>query len=44
MQIGAVYPQTELGGNPDAVRRIASVRYDLDRAARPAWRAPAVIA
>jgi len=22
MQIGAVYPQTELGGNPDAVRRI----------------------
>lgn len=28
----------------DAVRRIASVRYDLDRAARPAWRSPAVIA
>ncbi|WP_041832079.1 PLP-dependent aminotransferase family protein [Actinoplanes sp. N902-109] len=28
----------------DAVRRIASVRYDLDRAARPAWRTPAVIA
>jgi DNA-binding transcriptional MocR family regulator len=28
----------------DAVRRVASVRYDLDRGARPAWRAPAVIA
>ncbi|MET0417933.1 MAG: PLP-dependent aminotransferase family protein [Actinoplanes sp.] len=28
----------------EAVRRIASVRYDLDRAARPSWRTPAVIA
>ncbi len=28
----------------EAVRRIASVRYDLDRATRPAWRSPAVIA
>lgn len=28
----------------EAVRRIASVRHDLDRAARPAWRSPAVIA
>jgi DNA-binding transcriptional MocR family regulator len=28
----------------EAVRRIASVRHDLDRASRPAWRAPAVIA
>jgi DNA-binding transcriptional MocR family regulator len=28
----------------EAVRRIASVRHDLDRANRPAWRAPAVIA
>jgi DNA-binding transcriptional MocR family regulator len=28
----------------EAVRRIASVRYDLDRAARPTWRTPAVIA
>jgi len=28
----------------EAVRRIASVRHDLDRAARPAWRTPAVIA
>jgi DNA-binding transcriptional MocR family regulator len=28
----------------EAVKRIASVRYDLDRGARPAWRAPAVIA
>ncbi|MDT5039289.1 MAG: hypothetical protein QOE51_274, partial [Actinoplanes sp.] len=27
-----------------AVRRIASVRYDLDRSGRPAWRRPAVIA
>jgi hypothetical protein len=26
------------------VRRIAEVRHDLDRAARPSWRAPAVIA
>ena len=24
MRIGAVYPQIELGGDPDAVRRIAS--------------------
>jgi DNA-binding transcriptional MocR family regulator len=28
----------------EAVRRIASVRHDLDRAGRPAWRTPAVIA
>jgi DNA-binding transcriptional MocR family regulator len=28
----------------EAVRRIASVRHDLDRASRPAWRTPAVIA
>ena len=28
----------------EAVRRIASVRYDLDRGARPAWRTPSVIA
>jgi len=28
----------------EAVRRIASVRHDLDHAARPAWRTPAVIA
>jgi bifunctional pyridoxal-dependent enzyme with beta-cystathionase and maltose regulon repressor activities len=28
----------------EAVRRIASVSYDLDRAGRPAWRRPAVIA
>ncbi|MEV4809975.1 PLP-dependent aminotransferase family protein [Micromonospora avicenniae] len=28
----------------DAVGRIAAVRYDLDRAARPQWREPAVIA
>ncbi|GGQ51721.1 putative GntR-family regulatory protein [Couchioplanes caeruleus subsp. azureus] len=28
----------------EAIRRIASVRHDLDRAARPAWRTPAVIA
>jgi DNA-binding transcriptional MocR family regulator len=28
----------------EAVRRIASVRYDLDRGARPSWRTPAVIA
>lgn len=28
----------------EAVRRIASVRYDLDRGARPTWRTPAVIA
>jgi DNA-binding transcriptional MocR family regulator len=28
----------------DAVRRIASVRYDLDRGPRPSWRTPAVIA
>ncbi|WIM98165.1 PLP-dependent aminotransferase family protein [Actinoplanes oblitus] len=28
----------------EAVRRIASVRHDLDRVARPAWRTPAVIA
>ncbi|MEV6599487.1 PLP-dependent aminotransferase family protein [Actinoplanes sp. NPDC051346] len=28
----------------EAIRRIASVRHDLDRATRPAWRAPAVIA
>ncbi len=28
----------------EAVRRIASVRHDLDRAAGPAWRTPAVIA
>jgi DNA-binding transcriptional MocR family regulator len=34
-------PEEEL---EEAVRRIASVRYDLDRASRPAWRAPAVIA
>ncbi|AGZ40323.1 DeoR family transcriptional regulator [Actinoplanes friuliensis DSM 7358] len=27
----------------EAVRRIASVRHDLDRASRPAWRSPAVI-
>ena len=28
----------------EAIRRIASVRHDLDRTARPAWRTPAVIA
>ena len=28
----------------DAVHRIAAVRYDLDRASRPQWREPAVIA
>jgi DNA-binding transcriptional MocR family regulator len=28
----------------EAVRRIAEVRYDLDRTARPLWRTPAVIA
>jgi DNA-binding transcriptional MocR family regulator len=28
----------------EAVRRIASVRHDLDRGARPAWRTPTVIA
>ncbi|MGK5684551.1 PLP-dependent aminotransferase family protein [Actinoplanes sp. URMC 104] len=28
----------------EAVRRIASVRHDLDRTARPSWRTPAVIA
>ena len=28
----------------EAIRRIASVRHDLDRAPRPAWRSPAVIA
>ena len=28
----------------EAVRRIASVRHDLDRGRRPAWRTPAVIA
>jgi DNA-binding transcriptional MocR family regulator len=28
----------------EAVRRIASVRHDLDRASRPTWRTPAVIA
>ncbi|MEV4637209.1 PLP-dependent aminotransferase family protein [Actinoplanes sp. NPDC049548] len=28
----------------EAIRRIASVRHDLDRASRPAWRTPAVIA
>jgi DNA-binding transcriptional MocR family regulator len=28
----------------EAVRRIAAVRYDLDQAARPSWRTPAVIA
>jgi DNA-binding transcriptional MocR family regulator len=28
----------------EAVRRIAAVRHDLDRASRPAWRTPAVIA
>ena len=28
----------------EAVRRIASVRHDLDHASRPAWRAPSVIA
>ncbi|GIM96384.1 PLP-dependent aminotransferase family protein [Paractinoplanes toevensis] len=28
----------------DAVKRIASVRYDLDRGIRPSWRSPAVIA
>ncbi|MEV8507737.1 PLP-dependent aminotransferase family protein [Actinoplanes sp. NPDC051475] len=28
----------------EAIRRIASVRHDLDRATRPAWRTPAVIA
>jgi DNA-binding transcriptional MocR family regulator len=28
----------------DAVRRIAEVHHDLDRAARPSWRTPAVIA
>ena len=27
----------------EAIRRIASVRHDLDRAGRPAWRTPAVI-
>ncbi len=28
----------------EAVRRIASVRHDLDHSSRPSWRAPAVIA
>jgi DNA-binding transcriptional MocR family regulator len=28
----------------EAIRRIASVRHDLERATRPAWRTPAVIA
>jgi DNA-binding transcriptional MocR family regulator len=28
----------------EAVRRIASIRHDLDRTTRPAWRTPAVIA
>ncbi|MBX6355122.1 MAG: aminotransferase class I/II-fold pyridoxal phosphate-dependent enzyme, partial [Micromonosporaceae bacterium] len=28
----------------DAVRRLAEARYDLDRATRPLWRTPAVIA
>jgi DNA-binding transcriptional MocR family regulator len=28
----------------EAVHRIASVRHDLDRAGRPTWRTPAVIA
>jgi DNA-binding transcriptional MocR family regulator len=28
----------------EAVKRIASVRYDLDRGVRPSWRTPAVIA
>jgi DNA-binding transcriptional MocR family regulator len=28
----------------EAVRRIASVRHDLERASRPAWRTPSVIA
>jgi DNA-binding transcriptional MocR family regulator len=28
----------------DAVRRLATARYDLDRVARPLWRTPAVIA
>jgi DNA-binding transcriptional MocR family regulator len=28
----------------EVIRRIATVRHDLDRAARPAWRTPAVIA
>lgn len=28
----------------EAVRRIAAVRYDLDRAVRPQWRSPSVIA
>jgi hypothetical protein len=28
----------------EAVQRIAAVRYDLDRAARPRWSTPAVIA
>jgi DNA-binding transcriptional MocR family regulator len=34
-------PPDDLAG---AVRRIAAVRYDLDRTARPLWRTPAVIA
>jgi DNA-binding transcriptional MocR family regulator len=28
----------------EAVRRIAEVHHDLDRAVRPSWRSPAVIA
>jgi DNA-binding transcriptional MocR family regulator len=28
----------------EAIRRIASVRHDLDRASRPAWRTPAIVA
>ncbi|WP_067498206.1 PLP-dependent aminotransferase family protein [Actinoplanes sp. TFC3] len=28
----------------EAIKRIASVRYDLDRASRPTWRSPVVIA
>lgn len=34
-------PQAELA---EAVRRIAAVRYDLDRGPRPSWRTPTVIA
>ncbi|MBF9133572.1 PLP-dependent aminotransferase family protein [Plantactinospora sp. S1510] len=34
-------PATELA---EAVRRIAAVRYDIDRAERPLWREPVVIA
>ena len=38
-------PFTLRGGRLiDAVRRIASVRHDLERASRPAWRTPSVIA